>query len=130
MMWEAAARKVEELGSRVLKGRVLRSLSYNQERKAWNVEAGTPDGGSEHYSARDVISSIAVRELVDTIVPAPASRTSARALRYRDFLIVALILNKPDVFSDNWIYIHDPAVRVGRIQNFGSWSPEIDRKSV
>ena len=125
MMWEAASRKVEAQGGRVLKGRALRSLSYDKELKIWSVEAGAPDGGSERYAARDVISSIAVRELVDRIVPTPASRASARALRYRDFLIVALILKKPDVFSDNWIYIHDPAVKVGRIQNFGSWSPEM-----
>jgi protoporphyrinogen oxidase len=125
MMWEAAARKVEEQGGRVLKGRALRSLSWNEEQTRWSLEASTQDGGRERYSGRHVISSIAVRELVDRIVPAPPSRTSACALRYRDFLIVALILNKPDIFADNWIYIHDPAVKVGRIQNFGSWSPEM-----
>ena len=47
------------------------------------------------------------------------------ALRYRDFLTVALMVKKADLFPDNWIYIHDPAVKVGRIQNFGSWSPEM-----
>ena len=125
MMWEAASRQVEERGGRVLKGRELRSLSYNAERTRWSAEVVTHDGGCERYTARDVISSIAVRELVDKIVPAPDSHASASALRYRDFLIVALILNKPNLFPDNWIYIHDPAVKVGRIQNFGSWSPEM-----
>ncbi len=125
MMWEAASRKVERQGGKVLKGRELRSLSYDRELKIWNVEASTHAGGCERYTARDVISSVAVRELVDKIAPVPASHASAGALRYRDFLIVALILNKPDIFSDNWIYIHDPAVKVGRIQNFGSWSPEM-----
>ena len=47
------------------------------------------------------------------------------SLRYRDFLTVALIVDKPDLFPDNWIYIHDPSVKVGRIQNFRSWSPEM-----
>src|SRR5690606_13216861 len=51
---------------------------------------------------------------------------SAQALRYRDFLTVALILKVgDDLFDDNWIYIHDPSVKVGRIQNFASWSPEM-----
>ena len=46
-------------------------------------------------------------------------------MRYRDFLTVALIVRKPDLFPDNWIYIHDPSVKVGRVQNFRSWSPEL-----
>ena len=49
----------------------------------------------------------------------------ARELRYRDFLTVALMVNKPELFPDNWIYIHDPALKVGRVQNFRSWSPEM-----
>ena len=44
-------------------------------------------------------------------------------LRYRDFLTVALIIDGEDLFPDNWIYIHDDSVNVGRIQNFRSWSP-------
>ena len=48
---------------------------------------------------------------------------AARGLRYRDFLTVALVIDGEDLFPDNWIYIHEPSVRVGRIQNFRSWSP-------
>src|SRR6516164_1602513 len=47
------------------------------------------------------------------------------SIRYRDFITVALVVDKPSAFSDNWIYIHDPAVKVGRVQNFSSWSPEM-----
>lgn len=50
---------------------------------------------------------------------------AAAALRYRDFLVVALIVKERDRFDDNWIYIHEPGVKVGRIQNFKSWSPEM-----
>ena len=50
-------------------------------------------------------------------------RENAQGLRYRDFLTVALVLDGEDVFPDNWIYIHEPGVRVGRIQNYRSWSP-------
>jgi protoporphyrinogen oxidase len=50
-------------------------------------------------------------------------QTAAQGLRYRDFLTVALVIDGEDLFPDNWIYIHDPKVRVGRIQNYRSWSP-------
>ena len=66
-----------------------------------------------------------MRELVQKLTPKPISLLQARALRYRDFLTVALMVNKPDLFPDNWIYIHDPSVKVGRVQNFRSWSPEM-----
>ena len=82
-------------------------------------------GWYERYTARHVISSAPVRELVEKITPTPISLFHARALRYRDFLTVALMVKKGDLFPDNWIYIHDPSVKVGRIQNFGSWSPEM-----
>jgi len=62
---------------------------------------------------------------VQKLLPKPMSLLHARELRYRDFLTVALMINKSDVFDDNWIYIHDPSVKVGRVQNFGSWSPEM-----
>ena len=52
---------------------------------------------------------------------------AACGLKYRDFLIVALTCRKPDIFPDNWIYIHSADVRVGRIQNFRNWSPDIQR---
>ena len=65
------------------------------------------------------------RELTEKITPTPISRLHARALRYRDFLTVALMVRKGDLFPDNWIYIHDPSVKVGRVQNFRSWSPEM-----
>ena len=66
-----------------------------------------------------------IRDLIKTLdPPAPEEvRQAANRLRYRDFLIVSLIINRKDVMPDNWIYIHEPRVRVGRIQNFKNWSP-------
>jgi protoporphyrinogen oxidase len=66
-----------------------------------------------------------MRELVANVLPAfPATvAANAAALGYRDFLTVVLICKDEDAFSDNWIYIHDPKVKVGRVQNFKSWSP-------
>jgi protoporphyrinogen oxidase len=77
------------------------------------------------FSAKHVISSAPIRELTGSIHPQPACKEAADKLRYRDFLTVALVVDKPDLFPDNWIYIHEPSVKVGRIQNFRSWSPEM-----
>jgi len=125
MMWEAAAAKITERGGQILMGRELVELAYDEVHKLWRIGVATSDGKRESYTARHVVSSAPVRELVNKLSPKPISLLHARALRYRDFLTVALMIDKTDVFADNWIYIHDPSVKVGRVQNFGSWSPEM-----
>lgn len=125
MMWEAAAAKIVDRGGRIMMGRELSGLSYDPAKKIWSIEVATADGKAEHFTARHVISSAPVRELVQKLTPKPISLLHARALRYRDFITVALMVDKADVFADNWVYIHDPSVKVGRVQNFGSWSPEM-----
>jgi protoporphyrinogen oxidase len=81
----------------------------------------------EEYRAEHLISSMPIRELVAQIEPRlpDAAIHAARSLRYRDFLTVGLIVNDRGRFNDNWIYIHDPGVQVGRVQNYKSWSPEM-----
>jgi protoporphyrinogen oxidase len=125
MMWEAAAARVTERGGRILMDRELVELAYDHARSLWQIEVATGTGSRETYTARHVVSSAPVRELVQKFSPKPISLLHARELRYRDFLTVALMVNKPELFADNWIYIHDPSVKVGRVQNFGSWSPEM-----
>src|SRR5436305_1408934 len=84
-------------------------------------------GRSQTIEAEHVISSAPMRALVRGLSPAVSERTkrAAENLRYRDFLTVMLILKNRQMFDDNWIYIHDPSVKVGRVQNFRSWSPEM-----
>ena len=65
------------------------------------------------------------RELAARLHPLPQTSLNAKQLKYRDFLTVALKIRSDDLFPDNWIYIHDSKVKVGRIQNFRSWSPEM-----
>jgi protoporphyrinogen oxidase len=125
MMWEAAARKIRERGGEVRMGRELQRLAFDSNAGIWRIEVAAAAGKTETYTARHVISSVPVRELMAKITPLPISYLHARELRYRDFLTVALMVKKPDLFPDNWIYIHDPAVKVGRVQNFRSWSPEM-----
>ena len=84
-------------------------------------------GRRTEHRCSDVISSMPMRELARALapVPSPAAIRAAEGLRYRDFLTVALVLKDRDAFDDNWIYIHEPGVMVGRIQNFRSWSPDL-----
>jgi protoporphyrinogen oxidase len=125
MMWEAAARKIKACGGKVLMGRDMQRLAFDASRNLWRIDVTAADGRHESYTARHVISSAPVRELTEKISPLPISLFHARELRYRDFLTVALMVKKGDLVPDNWIYIHDPSVKVGRVQNFGSWSPEM-----
>ena len=125
MMWEAAAAKTRAQGGRVLMDRSLGKLSFDHETGVWTVTAVRGDGSEETYTARHVVSSAPIRELGNALSPKPLSLFSARSLKYRDFITVALITTRKNLFDDNWIYIHDPAVKVGRIQNFRSWSPEM-----
>jgi protoporphyrinogen oxidase len=68
-----------------------------------------------------------MRSLANGLRPrlSDAALRAASSLKYRDFVTVALILKESNLFSDNWIYIHDPSVKMGRVQNFKSWSPEM-----
>ncbi len=125
MMWEAARDRVIAGGNNVLMGHALKQLSLDQVTGRWRVAATTSDGGTTTIDAAHVISSAPMRELAGRLHPVPQTVGNALALKYRDFLTVALMIRSDDLFPDNWIYIHDPSVKVGRVQNFRSWSPEM-----
>ncbi len=126
-MWEAASEQIVEAGGKVLLGMYVQGLAYDPGSGKWTATAVDAEGGQHEFQADDIISSVAIRELAEYLQPRPpeAVLTAARALRYRDFLTVALIVRDVDCFDDNWIYIHDSSVKVGRIQNFKSWSPHM-----
>ena len=125
MMWEAARDFVVAKGNRVLMNHALQQLSFDGKLDRWRVAAKTGEGKNVIISAAHVISSAPIRELTSRIHPLPKAAANALNLRYRDFLTVALMIRSKDIFPDNWIYIHDSKVKVGRIQNFRSWSPEM-----
>src|SRR5580704_6975849 len=127
MMWDACARKLRQMGGQVLLGRRAARLSFDAAEKVWTVTACTRDGQTETYRGEHLISSMPIRELVAQIEPRlpQDALSAAQSLRYRDFLTVGLILRERNKFQDNWIYIHDRSVKVGRIQNYKSWSPEM-----
>ncbi|MBB5281162.1 NAD(P)/FAD-dependent oxidoreductase [Pacificimonas flava] len=125
MMWEAARDHVVAGGNQILMGHSLHRLSENRVTGRWTVETRQPNGKGASLSAAHVISSAPMRELAGRLHPVPQTAGRALDLKYRDFLTVAIMVKSKDLFPDNWIYIHDPRVQVGRIQNFRSWSPEL-----
>ena len=123
MMWETARDKVVAAGSPVLMEHKVTRISHRDGR-AVSITARSP-GGEIVMDCDEVISSMPMSSLLKAMDPPPPAEVLAAAgdLRYRDFLTVALVVPESAGFPDNWIYIHSPAVIVGRIQNFGSWSP-------
>ena len=118
-MWEEMARRVERAGGEIRLGSAVEALEHEDGRLA-GVRAG-----GERVEVSAAISSIPLRTAVGVAEPAapPEVTAAAAGLRYRDFLTVALPIEGEPPFPDNWVYVHDPRVRVGRIQNFAAWSP-------
>ncbi len=127
MMWEACAERVRTLGGEVLLGRSVVACRFDAASSEWSVTARTPEGALEEFRGEHLISSMPMRQLVAQIEPRLSENAlrSANSLRYRDFLTVGLILRERNRFNDNWIYVHDSKVKVGRVQNYKSWSPEM-----
>jgi protoporphyrinogen oxidase len=100
-------------------------MSRDAETGLWAVTAQGADGTIQVFQARNLISSAPLREVTQAIQPAPPCVAAAEQLMYRDFLTVVLIGRSSVELPDNWVYIHDPGVSVGRVQNFRSWSPEM-----
>jgi len=125
-MWEKAAASLAEARQPVLMGRSLLGVEHSGGRVR-SVITRDEAGRVEEHKGSHFISSIPIRELVGLLDPAAPDdvRAAASALSYRDFITVALMIDRADVFPDNWIYIHDPSVKVGRIQNFKNWSPDM-----
>ncbi len=120
-MWEQMTEDIRAHGGEVrLNAPVTRLRIDPKDGRAVEVIAG-----GETLTPSYVISSLPLRTTVGIADPdAPGDvRDAARGLRYRDFLTVSLVIDGEDLFPDNWIYIHEPGVKVGRIQNFRSWSP-------
>ena len=121
-MWETCTDRVREMGGEVLMNHHATHVELT-DGVATAVVAQTPDG-ERRFPANHVITTTDLRSLVRALGDqvSPECRAAGEGLAYRDFLVVALILDRVDLFPDNWIYVHTPGVRVGRIQNFNNWS--------
>jgi protoporphyrinogen oxidase len=123
MLWEEASKKIESLGGDVkLSSKVTKIFVKDQI--VINCEINQ---GQRQEFGKNFISTLPIKNLINMINPNPPKEiiTAANALKYRDFLTVVLILNQNEIFPDNWIYIHEPVVQLGRIQNFKNWSIEM-----
>ncbi|MGL5510253.1 MAG: NAD(P)/FAD-dependent oxidoreductase, partial [Microcoleaceae cyanobacterium] len=125
MMWERCQDMLNEKGNPVLLNTKVTKITRND----LHIQSITleNESGSWEIAGDNFVSTLAITALVLKMEPPapPEVIEAAKSLSYRDFLIVSLIIKQPDLFPDNWIYIHSPEVKVGRIQNFKNWSPEM-----
>jgi protoporphyrinogen oxidase len=121
-MWEAFAAAVEDSGGRVV--RETRCTKIRHDGACVTSIATLNESGETEHDVDGVISTLPLNELILSLDPPPPAEVldAARRLRYRDLCVVALMLRDPPGFPDNWIYLHDPDTRAGRVQNFGAWS--------
>jgi protoporphyrinogen oxidase len=125
-MWEAARDQIRAGGGAVHMDRRVERIEHHGDVVTCFV-ARDSAGRSYRYEGRHFISTLPIRHLIHGLSPAPPANVTraAGSLKYRDYLTVVLIVDQPHTFPDNWIYIHEPGVRVGRVQNFKNWSPDL-----
>ncbi len=123
MMWERIESEVRARGGEVLLGSEVTAL-HRRDGRIVSLVLGEGAGARE-VRADHVVSTMPLPELVGRMRPAPPEAVlhAARGLRHRDFILVGLIMGRPRLFPDNWIYVHEPSVRVGRVQNYSNFSP-------
>lgn len=124
-MWEGMRSVIEKGGGRVkTESEIVRINMENDRVRSVMVRS---KGRTEEITADGYLSSLPLRDLMNIMEPRPPEEVvrAADRLKYRDFFTVGLIVRRRDIFPDNWIYIHDPNVLVGRIQNFKNWSPDM-----
>ncbi len=127
MMWERTVEIIEKSGfGKIVYNVTLDDIEWGAGRiKAVRYHDGA--GVEQHVDCDALVSSMPIPELAERLLP-PAEHAlleAAKGLHFRDFLTVALVIKQKEMFPDNWIYIHEPKVQVGRIQNFKNWSPEM-----
>ncbi len=127
MMWDTVSKVAQENGTKLHLEAEVEGILWDERNKKIEAVEVNINGKTELFYGTDFISTMPVRELVQKMKPAVPKEVleAANRLSYRDFLTVALVVNKPELFPDNWIYIHDPSVRLGRVQNFKNWSPHM-----
>ncbi len=125
MMWEQCHDEVVKRGGAVELGQRVVRIEH-ADGLALSVETSC-DGVGSHHRCTDLISSMPIPALVEAMDPPPPADVlaAAKALTFRDFLTIAIVVPAADAFPDNWIYVHSSDVQLGRIQNFASWSPDM-----
>lgn len=125
MLWEKVQQRIDNGGGRVhLNSKVVKIHHDHTRVQGILIETTT---GLHRVEGTDFISSLPIRSLIRFLEPAPppSIQEAARSLHYRDLITVNLIVRCAGLFPDNWIYVHSPAVKVARIQNFKNWSADM-----
>ncbi len=133
-MWERLQQQVQHLGGQIhLRSNVIRLEVSGRNIKEIIVQQ---DKKQSPMRGRHFLSTMPLGNLLSRLEPGPPPEVmeAARRFKYRDFILVGLIINQADLFPDNWIYVHSDKVRVGRIQNFKNWSaamvPDLRKTSI
>ena len=126
MMWERCEELLTAQGNETIRGVRVERIRHRHKRVEC-VYGRTRSGERVEFGGDHFISTMPLRELIQALDPPPPEEIlrAANRLRYRDYLTVVLIVNREQVFPDNWIYIHSPEVKMGRIQNYKNWSPDM-----
>jgi protoporphyrinogen oxidase len=125
MMWAAFKDRIVAQGGQVLFNSPVEKI-IRQDNRILKVVVHQ-EGNEISYEGSDFISSMPITDFIKKLDPPAPNEVieAANQLTYRNFLTVCLIIDQEQLFDDNWIYLHDPNVKVGRIQNFKNWSPEM-----
>jgi len=126
MMWEKLQDRITALGGTVRTREEVLEV-HHDGRRVTHVVARPRNDPAHEVHADQFISTMALDDLIARLRPGPPPEVvhAAASLRYRDFILVGLVVRRTGLFADNWLYIHSPNVRVGRIQNFGNWSADL-----
>jgi protoporphyrinogen oxidase len=126
MMWERCRELVADCGSPTLYGVRVERVHHRHGQVEY-VFGRTATGERVEYAGAHFISTMPLSDLIQALDPAPPTEVVAAAnhLRYRDYLTIVLIVKREMIFPDNWLYIHSPEVKMGRIQNYKNWSPDM-----
>jgi hypothetical protein len=124
MMWERCRDLIQRQGSQAVQGVKVERIQHRHGRvdAVWGRNGA---GEATEYDGRHFVSTMPLRDLIQALDPLPPDDVlrAAQGLRYRDYLTVVLVVDRESVFPDNWLYVHSPEVKLGRIQNYKNWSP-------
>ncbi|MFN8004698.1 MAG: FAD-dependent oxidoreductase [Acidobacteriota bacterium] len=123
-MWERCKDLLASRGHETVQGVKVERLRHRHG-KVECMYGTSSNGETVELGADHFISTMPLRELILALDPPPPEKVlqAANYLRYRDYLTVVLMVKREEIFPDNWIYIHAPEVKMGRIQNYKNWSP-------
>lgn len=126
MLWEKTRDEIQSQGGRVVMDRPVIRLE-REENRIVAVHTRSASDQEERWPADFFIISMPLRDCIVNMEPLLETKAveAAKRLTYRDFILVALVINRANLFPDNWIYVHDPSVKVGRIENYNNWTREM-----